>query len=89
MIQEILSDTAIKIYSFAATFLLIPVYKWVKKVKEEKADLVGRVTRLEQKFDTEIEERRNMEKKLDSIHEMLTEVRINTAVNASKLSNRD
>ena len=89
MLQELFSETGIKIYSFLSVFIFVPVYKWWKNIKKERESLVNRVTRLEEKMDTEIVERKNMDKKLDTMMEVLTEVRINTAVNAAKIVDKD
>ena len=100
ILQEILSDSAIKLYSFLSAFLVVPIYKWWKKLKDEKTELVNRVTSLEEKVDnnnthllqrmeSETEERKNMDKKLDALMEVLTEVRINTAVNSANLKSKD
>ena len=100
ILQELLSDTAIKFYSLLSAFIVVPIYKTWKNFKNEKAELVNRVTSLEEKVDynnthllqrmnTETEERKNMDRKLDTMMDVLTEVRINTAVNSANLKSKD
>ncbi|AGH32225.1 hypothetical protein VPHG_00162 [Vibrio phage 11895-B1] len=97
--SELFSETGRWIFTTIMTLLVIPIGAWLKnkrdaRIKEHK-ELVVRVGKLEnkistigQKLDDEVSARQLMDKKLDSIFEIVTEVRINTAVNKAKLENK-
>ncbi len=100
VLADLYSDLAIKLCGLASTLLIIPISKWWKARRAAQEQVLLRITTLEQeikifsvkqesmagKMEDDREEQRATAQRIKEMHDMLSDLRVQSAVNASKLA---
>ena len=99
VLADLYSEMAIKLYGAASTLLVIPIHKWWKARKLANEQILNRITTLEQdvkvfsvkqelmvkSMDEDREERKDTNRMIREMHDTLSDLRVQAAVNTSKL----